>query len=96
MNRLVWNGDRVYRGIASRAPGITHNIAEIIADKARQDAPVKSGELKESIHVDGNSVIADADHASAVEFGTATRAAQPFMRSAIEQFNGTDLKQSIK
>ncbi len=96
MNRLIWRGDRVYRKIADRAPSITGEIAEILADKARQNAPEKSGDLKRSIHADGNSVIADAEHASVVELGTATRAAKPYMRPAIEQFNQVDLRQAIK
>ncbi len=95
MNRFIWHGNRALRDTAKRMPGITHNIAESIADKARQNAPVKSGELKESIHADGSKVIASAEYASAVELGTATRAAQPYMRPAIEQFNETDLKQAI-
>ena len=96
MSRLIWHGDRVYRRIADSAPSITGRIAEIIADRARQNAPEKSGELKRSIHADGDSVIADAGHASVVEFGTATRAAQPFMRPAIKQFGQTDLKQCVR
>ncbi len=96
MNRLIWHGDKVYRDIAVKAPSITHNIAEIIAGRARQNAPVKSGALQRSIHAEGDSVIADADHASIVELGTATRAAMPYMRPATEQFDISDLKQSIK
>lgn len=95
MNRLVWHGDRVYRGIANRAAPITGRIAEVIAERARQNAPVKSGKLKRSIHADGNSVIADAEHASAVELGTARRAAQPFMRPATKQFDESDLKKCV-
>ena len=93
---MIWHGDRAYRKIADRAPSITSRIAEVIADRARQNAPEKSGDLKRSIHADGNSVIADAGHASVVELGTATRAAQPYMRPAIEQFNEQDLAKSIK
>jgi len=45
--------------------------------------------LAESIHVvavgDAIQVVASADHAVSVEFGTRSRPARPFMRLAIEQ-----------
>ncbi len=91
---MIWHGDKILRRI-ERKP-IAGNIAEIIADRAKQNAPVKSGALRQSIHAEGDSVIADAGHASVVELGTATRAAKPYMRPAIEQFDNSDLMKSVR
>lgn len=64
------------------------DLAEQIADDAKAGAPVATGKLRDSIHVepseDGKSftVIADATYAAVVEAGTATRPANPFLRNA--------------
>lgn len=59
-------------GKADRA--IARKAAEEAAQVARSNAPVDSGELRESIHVeetdDGYAVVAEAPHAAFVEFGT--------------------------
>ena len=82
--------------IQREASRVVPRIAEKIAGRAKEIVVVDSGELRDSIEATADSVKATADHASAVELGTAKRAAQPFMRPAIEQFNKTDLEQCIR
>ena len=94
-SRMKFYGDKVVRKFKRDAPGITNRIAGRIAGHAQDAAPVKSGTLKNSIHADGNTVVADVDYAAAVELGTAKRAARPFMRPGIAKFDNTDLKQCI-
>ena len=45
------------------------NTATAIAHRAFALAPVWDGELKSSIHVDGDSAVATSDHAAPVEYG---------------------------
>lgn len=49
------------------------------AELARNSAPVDSGELRSSIGVRDGAVLAQAQHAAAVEYGTSRMAARPFM-----------------
>jgi HK97 gp10 family phage protein len=58
-------------------------VVEEIAADARRLAPVDTGELRRSIHVDGDEVVASADHAVYVELGTRYMAAQPFLGPAL-------------
>ena len=64
-----------------------HILASGIAATARGNAPRRTGALAESIVVihDGPKVIVGtprAPHAHLIEFGTATRPAQPFLEPA--------------
>lgn len=95
MNRLIWHGDRVLRKIDRDSAGVTGRISEIIADKARGIVTVLTGRLKRSIRATDTGIVVEEDYAAAVELGTATRAAKPFMRPAIERFNKTDLDKSV-
>jgi HK97 gp10 family phage protein len=60
-----------------------NSAAEATEMRAKSLAPVLTGSLRESIHIEGSGtereVIADADHAAYVEFGTSRQAPQPFM-----------------
>lgn len=96
MSRIIWHGDKVYRKIKDKSQGITRRISEIIAEKARQIVPVKTGKLKASIKATDKGVVAATEYAAAVELGGANRAAQPYLRPSIERFNQSDLKQSIR
>lgn len=60
-------------------------VLDDIAEDARRFAPVDTGELRESIHVDkhAHEVVASADHAVYVEQGTENMAAQPFLAPAL-------------
>lgn len=96
MNQLIWHGDKVVQRAGSITPGIIRRISERIAERARQIVTVKSGKLQRSIKATDNGVVVTEDYAGAVELGTATRAAKPFLRPAIERFSEQDLKESIK
>lgn len=70
----------------------TREGAEIVKDEAQAIAPVDTGELRDSIHVeedgDNASVVADAPHAVFVEYGTYKMSAQPFMAPAAHNTKG--------
>lgn len=66
--------------------GLAVDVAEAIAQRARDHAPVRTGEYRDGIHVerDGDEVrvVADAPHSAVVEFGTGdTPAFAPLMRA---------------
>lgn len=66
-----------------------NDAAEEIQFLAQELAPVRTGALKASIHVQridhlALQVRADAPYAAYVEYGTSRMAAQPFMTPAIE------------
>lgn len=73
--------------------------AEVILPYMQSITPVDTGELRNSEHieVEGKDVliIADADHASYVEFGTSRMRAQPYMRPAIDTRKGNATKAVI-
>lgn len=94
-SRMKFHGDKVLSGISRKTPGIVHRIAETIAERARRIVVVRTGNLRDSIRATDKGVEVTADYAAAVELGTATRAARPYMRPSIEQFNQQDLKRSI-
>lgn len=62
-----------------------------IADLAQQLAPVDTGELRDSIHVEEDPqpgfyrIVASAPHAVYVEFGTHKMQAQPFLTPAAQR-----------
>jgi HK97 gp10 family phage protein len=57
---------------------------QAIAADARARAHVDSGEMRDSIHVDGEYVVAGAWHSMFEEFGTVHSPAHPFMVPAAE------------
>lgn len=63
--------------------------AELIVSEAQANAPVDTGHLRDSIEVteesdDSVTVVAGAEYAAYVEYGTSKMAAQPFFEPAIE------------
>lgn len=56
--------------------------AEIVAGFAAKLAPRLTGFLKASVDESGGKVVADADYAGYVEWGSRHAPAQPFMRPA--------------
>ena len=65
------------------------DAAEELAYIAQELAPVRTGFLRSSIHVEridhlALQVRADAEYAAFVEYGTHRQAAQPFMTPAME------------
>ncbi len=72
---------------------LIRNIVETVEGKARQNAPVDTGELRDSIssRVDTAArgfITASAPHAIYVHEGTRYMAARPFIKDAIEQSDG--------
>lgn len=73
-----------------REQGAAHvqATAEHIAEDAASRAPVDTGELRDSIHVEGRGmasvIVADAGHAAYVEYGTSRSPAQPYLHPAVE------------
>lgn len=59
------------------------NVVEDIADDAERLVPVDTGELRNSIHTEGNQIVADAEHAIYVELGTRHMDAQPYLAPAL-------------
>lgn len=96
MSKLIWHGPKVLQKAAKTHVGIVSCIAKRIATLAQQIVVVKSGRLKRSIHATKSSIVVSEPYARAIELGTATRAAQPYLRPAIERFNKADLKQCIE
>ena len=96
MSKMVWHGAKIQQQLEGKVPGILRRIKEVIADRARQLVAVKTGKLKASISVIEDGVVVEEDYAAEVELGTATRAAQPFLRPSISQFSKADLEQCVK
>ena len=78
--------------------------ADKVADSARSNCPVDTGELQGSIQVEMQSefeghVVATAEHAPYVEFGTVYMMAQPYMAPAVEEHRTSfvrDTKSKVK
>ena len=67
---------------------VERDTAARVAAAARANAPVLTGELRDSIEVEGTDVVARAAHAPHVELGTVDQAAQPFLSPAVEAERG--------
>lgn len=88
--------DAIRRGLPGAIERGVERGAQHIADLARQLAPVDTGALRDSIHVESGDtptsrkVIAGGGavtYAAHVEYGTANSPAQPFMTPAIAQID---------
>jgi HK97 gp10 family phage protein len=76
--------------------------AQATEAQAKALVPVRTGDLRDSIHIEGSGleqeVIADSDHAVYQEFGTSRHGPQPFMYPAgdlgerlLEELSETDV-----
>lgn len=90
--RIVRNRvPEVTASVEARAQALAEKTRKAIEEDAKSNAPVGTdaeydrhpGELRDSIHIDGEKVVADAPHAGFVEHGTVFMAAQPFFAPAI-------------
>ena len=84
------NRARIKAEVRARLQTIVQDGAEAVAEAARANAPVKTGALRDSIGVTAGegmkrTVGVGVDYAPAVELGTTTRAATPFLSPALEQ-----------
>lgn len=89
MTNISWNGDAFLALINQRIDQGLDDAADEAADEMRARAPVKSGELRDSIHVeadgrDSREIIADAPHALSVELGDEDTPADPYMRTGLD------------
>jgi HK97 gp10 family phage protein len=74
--------------VEANASGAAYREARKIAERARDMAPVDTGELRGSIHArptghKSAEVVAEARYAAYVEFGTYKMSAQPFFMPAL-------------
>ena len=76
------------------------DAGEVLLNKAKRNAPVDSGSLKNSLELDRGKLSAfevevetGVDYAEHVEYGTQHQAANPFIRSALAESKAKMLKQ---
>src|SRR4051812_18518023 len=82
------NLEKVGGELAERAEQVIHKAAHDIEARAKTQAPVRTGNLRNSIqtvtHKLGATITAHAFYAIYVEMGTYKMAARPFLRPAVE------------
>lgn len=87
----------IFRNAIDDVLGLTDSaidrVAEQVANDARRLAPIDTGTLRASIHVEKSrrgerDVVASAPYAGYVEVGTSRSRAQPFLRPALYQSRG--------
>ena len=90
LTQVLSNLDRAVAAMAGPAADETaRKLTEQAVESMKGSVPVLTGHLRDSIHVEGEGaqrdVVAAADYAAFVEFGTSTMAAQPFFRPAMHE-----------
>jgi HK97 gp10 family phage protein len=91
MARFRYDGARLRAYQASlpdRGTRAETRIAKNAVQNIKRRAPVDTGELRDSIHQEGGLVVATANHAGFVEFGTYKMAAQPYFIPGLEATRG--------
>jgi HK97 gp10 family phage protein len=93
----IEGADEIVSKLQNISDSLTRNIgaalregAQLIVDSAQANAPVDTGFLRDSIQVAEESdtsvtVVAEAEYAAFVEYGTRFMSAQPFFEPAIEE-----------
>jgi HK97 gp10 family phage protein len=85
---IVWTKrSRIPQVMAAVARGgevAAQRTRETIRDEAQARAPVLTGELRDSVEVQGEDVTVGAVHGGYVEFGTRFMPAQPFFTPAVD------------
>lgn len=89
--KIVKNNFPAVRGeIRTQTVRVVNDTAAEVESIAKQLAPVETGRLRDSIHTENyrngelKRVVAEAEYAGYVEYGTVHSAAQPFLRPAVE------------
>ena len=93
--------DRFIAGLPSAIGDGNEELAQECSDTSAHNAPVLSGELRDSHHVERHSdtdcdAVADAGHAIYVEMGTRYMPAQPFMTPASQSVSTNAADHFIK
>lgn len=87
------NKDAILAAVEQAKQATLAQAADLVVDAAKENAPVESGALMESIggEVSGDTLTvgASAPHAAYVEFGTREQPPQPFLGPALEGNAGT-------
>lgn len=82
--RVVYcRASKVGREVAARAEALAEGVREHVAETARENVAVDTGETRDSIHVEGDSVVAGGA-ALFLEGGTIHMAAEPFLGPAVD------------
>jgi HK97 gp10 family phage protein len=88
MQRLKRSVNQHIKGIERNVSTVLRDTGQSLAESMKADAPVATGELRNSIRVDVKNaefeISIDAEHALPVEFGTHTTRAKPFIRPNVE------------
>jgi len=86
MAKFWYDQKRAELAVAAMAKDAQRRVAQDILADARMHAPVDTGRLKESGHIEDDgktvSVVFDAPYARYVEFGTSKMRASPFLTPA--------------
>lgn len=84
---IQWFGEDFKNMIQQKADAALLASSLAVQTAAKQEAPVKTGRLRDSIQVtkvaDGYEVGSDLPYSLSVEIGSATTAAQPFLTLAM-------------
>lgn len=80
---------------APETHALIQEIGDKVAEVAKTLAPVETGALRDSIHVEPGGlvtaearIIADVRYAAFVEFGTSEMSAEPYLAPALEAVTG--------
>lgn len=87
--KLDWNQAEAMLEISKELSEVLDKTAEAVAEDARSEAPVSTGKLRDSIHVEseGNTrrIGTDVDYAVYLETGTSTSPPKPFLTPAMQR-----------
>lgn len=96
MGKLIWKGDQVEAKVIAASRDAVDETNEASAARARAEAPVRTGSLREGIGtrpateegaVISGQLVARAKHSLFVELGTVNMPAQPFLRPSADAEN---------
>jgi len=85
--------------VGSAAEKALETVSEKIVDTAKQLVPVDTGNLKESIHFEGQGAskqLFAEDYAIFVETGTSRMSPHPFITPAVKSVSNEDFTSEVK
>jgi HK97 gp10 family phage protein len=94
MSLFVLKLELAAKRVSPAARGVSQKYGALVVKEARRLVPVDTGFLRDSIHVEMSSdgstgianVVADAEYAGFVEFGTRYQSPQPYLRPALKKY----------